>query len=115
MQETGFNPWMGKIRWSRKWYPPSVFLPGKSHGERSLADPSPWGRQELVVTSTAQHLPLPEIMSNIYLLSWSSLIPADINSMMKGKTDNVLVTALSLVPQTVPGTQWVLSEYLLNE
>ena len=90
--------------------PPPVVLPGKSHGQRSLVDPSPWGRQESDVTSTAQHLPLPEIMSHIYLLSWSSVIPADINSMMEGQTDNVLVTALSLVPQTLPGTQWVLNE-----
>ena len=29
--ETWFDPWMGK------WYPTPVFLPGKSHGQRSLA------------------------------------------------------------------------------
>ena len=28
----------------------SVFLPGKSHGQRSLADYSPWGRKELDTT-----------------------------------------------------------------
>ena len=27
-----------------------VFLPGKSHGQRSLAGYSPWGRKELDVT-----------------------------------------------------------------
>ena len=33
----GFNPWVGKIPWRRKWQPtPPVFLPGKSHGQRSL-------------------------------------------------------------------------------
>ena len=31
----GFDPWIGKI-WRRKWQPTSVFLPGKSHGERNL-------------------------------------------------------------------------------
>ena len=30
--------------WIRKWQPTSVFLPGESHGQRSLADYSPWGR-----------------------------------------------------------------------
>ena len=35
--------------WSRKWQPAPVFLPGKSHGQRSLADYSPWGRKELDV------------------------------------------------------------------
>ena len=31
-----FGPWGGKIPWRRKWQPTSVFLPGKSHGQRSL-------------------------------------------------------------------------------
>ena len=33
----GFNPWVQKVPWSRKWQPAPVFLPGKSHGQRSLA------------------------------------------------------------------------------
>ena len=32
----GFNPWVGKIPWRRKWQPTPVFLPGKSYGQRSL-------------------------------------------------------------------------------
>ena len=31
-----FEPWVGKIPWRRKWQPTPVFLPGKSHGQRSL-------------------------------------------------------------------------------
>ena len=31
-----FDPWVGKIPWSRKWQPAPVFLPGKSRGQRSL-------------------------------------------------------------------------------
>ena len=37
-----FNPWVGKIPWRKKWQPTPVFLPGKSHGQRSLAGYSPW-------------------------------------------------------------------------
>ena len=33
----GFNPWVRKIPWSRKWQPTPVFVPGESHGQRSLA------------------------------------------------------------------------------
>ena len=33
----GFDPWVRKIPWTRKWQPTSVFLPGKFHGQRSLA------------------------------------------------------------------------------
>ena len=37
MQETWVNPWVRKFPWRRKWQPTPVFLPGKSHGQRSLA------------------------------------------------------------------------------
>ena len=45
---TGFNLWDGKILWKRKWQPTAVFLPGKSHGWRSLAGYSPWGRKSWI-------------------------------------------------------------------
>ena len=32
----GFNPWVVKIPWRRKWKPTPVFLPGEFHGQRSL-------------------------------------------------------------------------------
>ena len=35
-QRHGFDPWVGKIPWSRKWQPTPLSLPEKSHGERSL-------------------------------------------------------------------------------
>ena len=35
-----------RISWRRKWQPTPVFLPGKSHGQRSLAGYSPRGRRE---------------------------------------------------------------------
>ena len=37
MQETGSIPGVGKIPWRRKWKHTPVFLPGKSHRQRSLA------------------------------------------------------------------------------
>ena len=37
----GFNPWVGKIPWRRKWHPTPVFLPGESLGQRSLVGYSP--------------------------------------------------------------------------
>ena len=33
----GFNSSLRKVPWSRKWQPTAVFLPGKFHGQRSLA------------------------------------------------------------------------------
>ena len=41
-----FDPWVGKTPSRRKWQPTPGFLPGESHGQRSLAGYSPWGRKE---------------------------------------------------------------------
>ena len=41
-----FHPWVGKTPWRREWQPTSVFLPGESHGQRSLEGYSPWASKE---------------------------------------------------------------------
>ena len=41
----GFDPWIGKIPWNRKWQLAPVFLPGDYHGQRSLAGYSSWGHK----------------------------------------------------------------------
>ena len=46
----GFDPCVGKISWSRKWWPSPVFLPEKFCGQRILAGCSPWGCKQLDVT-----------------------------------------------------------------
>ena len=40
------NPWVGKIPWRRAWQPTPVFMPGESHGQRSLVGYTPWGYKE---------------------------------------------------------------------
>ena len=42
----GESSFSRKIPWRRKWQPTPVFLPGDSHGQRTLAGYSPWGRKE---------------------------------------------------------------------
>ena len=42
-----FDPWVGEIPWRRKWQPSPVFLPGKSHEQRSLLGSSPWGHKRV--------------------------------------------------------------------
>ena len=44
--------------WRRKWQPNPVLLPGKSHGRRSLAGCSPWGRKESDTTEWLHRLSL---------------------------------------------------------
>ena len=51
----GFDPWVGKIPWRRKWQPTPVFLPGESHGQGNLVDCSPWGCKESGTTERLTH------------------------------------------------------------
>ena len=50
-----FSPWVGKIPWRRKWQPTLVFLPGKCHGQRSLAGQSPWDCKQLDMTEVTEY------------------------------------------------------------
>ena len=62
-----FSPWVGIIPWRRTWKPTSVFLPGKLHGQRSLAHYSPWGHKRVrhdLVTKQQQCL-LPPCVSTV--------------------------------------------------
>ena len=49
----GSIPGSRKISWKRKWQPTPVFLPGKSHGQRSLVGYSPGCLKELDMTEHA--------------------------------------------------------------
>ena len=62
----GFNPWVGKIPWRRKWQSTPVLLPGESHGQRSLIGYSPWGRKE---SDTTERLHLPS--ATLLVFPWS--------------------------------------------
>ena len=56
MWEMQVRPLGGKILWRRKWQPIPVFLPGKSHRQRSLEGVySPWGCKESDTTERLEH------------------------------------------------------------
>ena len=42
----GFDPWVRKTPWKRKWQSTTVFSSGKSHGHRNLAGYSSWDSKE---------------------------------------------------------------------
>ena len=60
----GSDPWVGKIPWRRECHPIPVFLPGESHGQRSLVAYSWWGHKEsdtieqLICTHTLENCSL---------------------------------------------------------
>ena len=70
-----FDPCIGKIPWRRKWQSTPIFLPGKSHGQRSLESYSPWGRRVKhdwliwVHTEASTVLCLPSLAVSIFHIS----------------------------------------------
>jgi len=66
------DPWVGKIPWRRKWQPTPIFLPGKSHGQRSLAGYSPWGCKESDMAERFHFLSLSTKSRTCHLIAfWS--------------------------------------------
>ena len=51
----GFDPWVGKMPWRRKWQPTPVFWAAESHGQRSWVGHSPWGGKESDTTEHYHH------------------------------------------------------------
>ena len=79
----GFGPWVGKIPWRRVWQPTPVFLPGESHGQRSLVGYSPRVHKGSDTTEATQRARPHELMWNesqeplihkvgLFVLSWNS-------------------------------------------
>ena len=74
---------MRKIPWRKKWQPTSVFLPGKSHGRRSMVGYNSWGHKELDLTEHA-------------------------HTKLKGLTDRVLFFIKRVMGASKAGTQTML-------
>ena len=90
-----FDSWVGKILSRRKWKPTPVLLPGKSHGQRSLAGYSPWGFTESDMTKQ-----LVQAQASVYMLRSECACP------------NSHVEAWSPVWKHLKGGLW---EWLSNE
>ena len=52
-----FDLWVGRISQRSTWKPTPVFLPEKSHGQRSLADHGLWGQKESDMTGQLSTVP----------------------------------------------------------
>ena len=69
-----FISWVGKLPWRRKWQHSPVFLPGKSHGQRSLAGYSPQSCKELDMTE--------RLTLSLSLLCRSSRVKKDLEKIL---------------------------------
>ena len=96
----GFDPCVGTIPWRRKWQPAPVFLPGKSHGQRSLGGYSPWGHKESDMTERlSTHTPL--LCSNQHLMPSTHLLQPPCPQSPSEKKDDISPTII------IPGVSWL--------
>ena len=58
--------------WRREWQPIPIFLPGESHGERSLVGYSPWGHKESDKAEVTQHTHImgKDMATHSSILAW---------------------------------------------
>ena len=66
----GFDPWVRKIFWKRKWQLTPAFVPGKAHGQSSLARCSPQGCKESGTTEATEHTAHPSKSYCCWCWSW---------------------------------------------
>ena len=89
-----FYPWLGKVSWRRAWKLTPVFMPGESHGQRSLVGYSPYGRKESDVTERILQMKKLKIRKLRNLLNCSKhLLSSD---------DSLLWNRHTLIPSVSP-------------
>ena len=71
VRRCSFYLWVGKIPWRSAWQPTPVFLPGESHGQRTLAGYSPWGRKE---SDTTKQLTLHFMAESLSMFKHSDVL-----------------------------------------
>ena len=110
----GFSSWAGKIPWRRAWHPTPVFLPGESHGQRSLAGYSSSGWKESDRAEATGHTqahkwpgthPRAGTKSDHLLLFW----PHQLSSLQLQLLNTVLGSLIQHDPSSFPTL--VLSHY----
>ena len=89
-----FHPWVGKIPWRRTWQPALLFLPGESHGQRSLVGYGPWSHKESDMTEG----------HSMYLPGQSlpSACPTTGTALNRSKQDQPAGWVPSLCPKSIP-------------
>ena len=66
----GFSPWVRKILCMRAWQPTPAFLPGESHGQRSLVGYSPWGHSRTRLNNFTFYEPSTFVSNSTHTSNW---------------------------------------------
>ena len=102
----GFDPWVRKIPWSRKWQPTPVFLPGKLHGPGKIQT---MGSQRVGHKYTSRKL---YIQCN-YKYMWCHYLPHFKCSYWKVNSFSSLIWAINS-PSLLAASESVLSFFILE-
>ena len=111
-----FDPWVRKVPWRRKWQPTPVFLPGKSHGQRSKRCNQATKQQQTSTDSsniTMQTQYLPHLTSHkaaflifhIYYIAWPLCPPQ--GSKQSPLTSNSGSLSLPHSPKPAAKAHWL--------
>ena len=86
-----FDLWVGRIPWRKEWQPTPVFLPGESHGQRSLTGNSPWVAKSRTRLSDFHFISL-HLQWGVYLLSAPCVWLINIKGIQDGEHSLLLNT-----------------------
>ena len=106
-RKSSFDPWVRKISWRKEWLPTPVFLPGESHGQRSLVGYSPWGSKESDTAEQLTHFFNPEHQRS----SWEPICNAKTDVLFQVFLKYYHVEQLNLLLREVIGRVVVLQAY----
>ena len=104
LKRCGFDSWVRKIPWSRKWQPVPIFFPGKFHGQTSLEGPQCTGLQRLSCDWT--HIVYMYVCMYVCMYVWC-LCPSCIST-MRFCVPQLVGGTLPLV-KLMPGPFWALT------
>ena len=74
VRDMGLIPALGRS-WRRAWQLTLVFLPGESHGQKSLAGYSPWGHRSQLKRLSTQHAVLSSAFISICFILIETRFP----------------------------------------
>ena len=92
VRRPGFDRWVGKIPWRGEWLPILVFLPGESHGQRSLVGYSPWDCRVRHDWATNTFFSL--FINWVLRFSWASLVVRVVKNLLANAEDSSILGSI---------------------
>ena len=110
-----FYLWVSKIRWRRKCQPTPVFLPGESHGQKSLVGYCPWDHKESdTPEQLCTHAHHCSRLSRLCSIPMGVQCPMAANSSLLGSVCSLLLVQVALSDLGYNSFQWTFMTGMLS-